>query len=300
MQDGWIKIHRGLMKWEWWDDATMVKSWLTILFLCNREDIEWHGQTVKAGSFITSLSRLSESLEISRKKTRTVLDRLKMTGEIETITSKKNTVIRVKNWKEYQGTQNPQPESIYNQEDNLDFCESFPNKRANKGHTEGTQRAHRTAHKGHTQNFESEVDTIKQGHENGTAPDLEIAEKGQQTRIKNKDIDSIYLNICPKISENADLFGNPMPEEIKSCLSFEDFWKIYDKKVDKSACRSLYDKLPETTREEIKRHVPLYVQSTPDKTYRKDPVRYLRHRCWENEIIENTKQPQINREEEGF
>ena len=293
---GWIKTYRSLLNWEWAEDPVMVKAYVFILLLCSSVETRWHGQVIHPGEFVTSLSRLSEIIGISLKKTRTVLERLKMTGEIETITSKKYTIIHVKNWGTYQATPNPQPEIVYSQGVNLDFCKSIPN----KGQTKGKERANNGYEKRQSQPPYNQQDNSEQGQTKGKAPDSEMAEKGQQSRIKNKDIDSIYLNICPKISEDADLFGNPMPEEIKSCLSFEDFWKIYDKKVDKSACRSLYDKLPETTREEIKRHVPLYVQSTPDKTYRKDPVRYLRHRCWENEIIENTKQPQINREEEGF
>ena len=298
MQDeGWIKLYRGFLAWEWWDDPVMVKSFVAILLMANSEPTTWHGHVIQTGEFVTSISRLSEFLKISVKKTRTVLERLKMTGEIETITSKKNTVIRVKNWGFYQATPNPQLEITFNQRLNPDFCEEPPN----KGQTKGKQRANNGNEKRQRQDADFQLDSAYQGQTKGKDPVFEMAENGQQTRIKNKDIDSMYLNICPKNpTTDSDLFGNPIPEPEKSCLSFEEFWKIYDKKVDKQPCRSLFDKLPETDREEIKRHLPLYVQSTPDKTYRKDPVRYLRHRCWENEIIES-KQPQtINRDEEGF
>ena len=268
--DGWIKIHRGIRSWEWWGEPKTVYAFIGILTLCNTRDTVWRGRVIKAGSFITSRLKLAEALCLSEDEVRGVLSRLSSTGEIIIETTNRFSIITVKNWAKFQNSalnpqQTPQLEVSENEDDKCDFSGITPSERPNKSPTNPQQ-----------------IPTNK--------------------NIKNRrrNIDSIYLNICPKISEDADLFGNPMPEEIKSCLSFEDFWKIYDKKVDKSACRSLYDKLPETTREEIKRHVPLYVQSTPDKTYRKDPVRYLRHRCWENEIIENTKQPQINREEEGF
>lgn len=267
-ENGWIKLYFSILNWEWWGDAAMVRAWIFILMSANYKDSRWMGYEIKAGSFATSLKSLSEQLHTTIDKTRTILARLQKTGEITVTSNHHFTLISINNWQKYQEnpTQNPKPQVFYSQKVVDGFGNEIPHHFPNKSQTNPKQ----------------------------------IPTEEEYTDFK----DNIFKNICPKIPETengaSDLFGNPVPEETKTCLSFEDFWKIYDKKVDKSACRSLYDKLPETTREEIKRHVPLYVQSTPDKTYRKDPVRYLRHRCWENEIIENTKQPQINREEEGF
>ncbi len=129
---GWIKIHRDIMAWEWWDDAVMVKSFLTILMLCNSEDQKWHGQTVQAGSFVTSLSKLSESLGLTIDRTRTVLSRLKNTGEITVKSTPHYTLVFLNNWGRYQEnaqtnpTPNPKQQTADNQIDNCDFFNEIP------------------------------------------------------------------------------------------------------------------------------------------------------------------------------
>ncbi|MCK9282430.1 MAG: hypothetical protein M0P71_17585, partial [Melioribacteraceae bacterium] len=44
----------------------------------------------------------------------------------------------------------------------------------------------------------------------------------------------------------------------------------------------------------IYEHVKIYVKSTPDKQYRKNPDTYLRNQCWNDEVIkkeDNHSQP---------
>lgn len=127
---GWVKLHRDILSWEWWDEPAMVKAWLTILMLANSEDRKWHGQTVKAGSFVTSLGKLSASLGITIDRTRTVLSRLKATGEITVQTTSHFTLVSVNNWERYQANdeENPKPQSADNQTDNSENSEQIPNK----------------------------------------------------------------------------------------------------------------------------------------------------------------------------
>ena len=126
---GWIKLHRDILSWEWWDEPAMVKAWLTILMLANSEDRKWHGQTVKAGSFVTSLGKLSASLGLPINRTRTVISRLKETGEITVQSNRHFTLVSVNNWEKYQDNdqtndeENHKPQSADNQADNADFSE---------------------------------------------------------------------------------------------------------------------------------------------------------------------------------
>lgn len=81
--------------------------------------------------------------------------------------------------------------------------------------------------------------------------------------------------------------------EILEPFPFEDFWKMYDKKKDRGLCEKAWAKVKERDKEQVMlHHLPAYVKSTPDKTFRKDPIRYLRHSAWENEIIQT--EPQSN------
>ena len=152
--DGWIKLHRSMLSWEWWDDARMVKSFLTILLMANSEDNRWHGQVVKAGSFITSRAKLATALRLSEKQTRLVLSRLSMTGEISVRTNNHFTMITVNNWTNYQErkpSKKGQPEVAETQNDN-DFFEGMKSdRRPTEGQPEDKQKADKGPTKGHKQ-----------------------------------------------------------------------------------------------------------------------------------------------------
>lgn len=66
---------------------------------------------------------------------------------------------------------------------------------------------------------------------------------------------------------------------------FENFWDAYAKKQDRTKCERKWANLKDEEREEIMKHVPRYVASTPDIQFRKHPATYLNNRSWENEII---------------
>ena len=67
--------------------------------------------------------------------------------------------------------------------------------------------------------------------------------------------------------------------------SFMEFWHLYDKKVGRTTCQSLWRRLTKRERREILEYVPIYVQAQPDKRYRKNPATFLRQKSWHDEII---------------
>lgn len=80
--NGYIKIDRGIMNWEWWDDDKVLKLWLTILLLANWEKKRWHGKDIPRGAFWTSIPRLQKASGLSYQEVRTALCKLVSTGEI--------------------------------------------------------------------------------------------------------------------------------------------------------------------------------------------------------------------------
>lgn len=66
---------------------------------------------------------------------------------------------------------------------------------------------------------------------------------------------------------------------------FEDFWTLYDKKIDRNTSMRIWKRLSAKDKKDILDYVPLYVRAQPDKKYRKNPTTFLRHRGWEDEII---------------
>lgn len=69
--------------------------------------------------------------------------------------------------------------------------------------------------------------------------------------------------------------------------TFEDFWNAYDKKRGRPNAEREWAKLSQADREAVMTAVPAYVAVT-EKSYRKDPERYLKHKAWKDEIIKPT------------
>lgn len=99
---GWIKIHRKLLDWEWYSDINCSVLFLHCLLLANFEDKKWRGSDVKRGSFISSLSNLSQSSGLTIQQVRTALSKLNSTSEITSKGHAEYTVFTVVKYNEYQ------------------------------------------------------------------------------------------------------------------------------------------------------------------------------------------------------
>jgi hypothetical protein len=100
--EGWIKLHRRLVEWEWYKVPSMVHLFLHLVLSANHEDGRWQGVVVKRGQLITGRRSLSEATGISEKTVRTCLSRLEETGEIIKKTASKFSIITVCKYSEYQ------------------------------------------------------------------------------------------------------------------------------------------------------------------------------------------------------
>lgn len=83
-----------------------------------------------------------------------------------------------------------------------------------------------------------------------------------------------------------------------SVLTFKHFWNIYDKKTSRAKAEKKYDKIKEADRQIIKDTLPGYIESTPDKKFRKDVCTYLNNESWNDEIIATSDNAQ-NEDYEG-
>ncbi len=66
---------------------------------------------------------------------------------------------------------------------------------------------------------------------------------------------------------------------------FEKFWSMYDKPTEKQSCEIKWAKLIEQDKELIFQKLPAYVEATPERQYRKNPLTYLTRRIWLDEHI---------------
>lgn len=100
--NGFIKLHRKLVAWGWYQDYVVKDVFLHLLLTANFKDSQWMGITLKKGQLVTSYKHLSEDLAFSVRQVRTAIDKLKSTGEITTEATNRFTLITVVNWEEYQ------------------------------------------------------------------------------------------------------------------------------------------------------------------------------------------------------
>ena len=72
--------------------------------------------------------------------------------------------------------------------------------------------------------------------------------------------------------------------------SFEKFWNLYDFKKDRKKCETKWKYIKQKDHDTIFGHVKKYIESTPNKQYRKNPLTYLNGECWNDEITNNKQQ----------
>lgn len=99
---GFIKLHRKMLEWEWYSDNNTKILFLHCLLKANYKDKEWHGSTIKRGSFVTSIRHLSDETGLSIQQTRTSLERLISTHEITRKSTAKYSIITIVSYSDYQ------------------------------------------------------------------------------------------------------------------------------------------------------------------------------------------------------
>lgn len=107
--EGWIKLHRSLLDWEWYSDGDMVRVFLHLLLCAAHDDMRWQGVEVKRGQVVVSQNEIAEALHVGRQVVRTCLGRLKKTGEITAKGTRGTngfTIVTILNYGRYQGAEN--------------------------------------------------------------------------------------------------------------------------------------------------------------------------------------------------
>ena len=115
---GWIKLHRKITEWEWWDDHNATRLFIYIITKANHRGKNWRGIEIKRGQFLSSLDKLTKETGISSQKIRTAIKRLKSTNEITNKSTSRYTIYTVNKYDLYQYEQ---------QEDNIQNNKSLTN-----------------------------------------------------------------------------------------------------------------------------------------------------------------------------
>jgi biotin operon repressor len=109
--EGWVKLHRKFLEWEWYDKSETVHLFLHCLLKANHKNKNYRGKIVNRGSFLTSRELLSKELGLSERQIRTSLNRLKLTKELTIKSSRQGTEIHIVNYSKYQIQSNKESNS---------------------------------------------------------------------------------------------------------------------------------------------------------------------------------------------
>ena len=103
MDDGFIKLHRSILDWEWFQDDKTFKVFIYLLLNANWEDSRFRGYDIPRGSLVIGYTALSKNLGISVRSARTAINHLKSTGELTVKTTNRFSIATIVNWEKYQG-----------------------------------------------------------------------------------------------------------------------------------------------------------------------------------------------------
>ena len=100
--NGFVKIHRQMVEWGWYDDPNTKALFLHLLLTATYKDAEYRGYKLKPGDVVVGFNALSKQLGMSVKQVRTAMAHLESTGEITRKATNKFSIVTIANWASYQ------------------------------------------------------------------------------------------------------------------------------------------------------------------------------------------------------
>lgn len=124
---GYIKLHRQIMKWEWYQNPSVFRLFIHLLLSANFVDGRFEGREIRRGQLVTSQPKLATGTLLSVQQVRTALDHLKSTGEITVEQQARYSVITIVKY------------DLYQADNRLDNRQSTGNQQADNRQTTGWQ-----------------------------------------------------------------------------------------------------------------------------------------------------------------
>lgn len=195
--EGWIKLHRNLLNWEWFSEPKTLAIFVYFLLSARHNEGSWRGINLKAGELITSRESISNATGLSVQEVRTAMGKLAMTGEITTKATTKYTIVTINNYESYQSAEpdnQPTEKPTRKQTSNKETTNEQPTNN-HKQECNTTNNVSTTRNIGETPNIplkgflikdrlisdgvpEGVVDAYMKVRKTKKAPDTEVAYKG--------------------------------------------------------------------------------------------------------------------------
>lgn len=118
MNEGWIKLHRSLLEWEWFTDSNTLHVFVYLLLKANIKDVKYRGFIIPRGALVVTVSDIANTLGMSHKAVRTALEHLKQSEQIATQSTNKFTIITICNYVNYQIEENAEGQTKDKQKTN--------------------------------------------------------------------------------------------------------------------------------------------------------------------------------------
>ncbi len=116
MNRGYVKLFRKLDEWEWYKDHATKELFIHCLIKANHIEKKWQGITIPRGSFVSSVSKLSEELDFSVQQIRTAIKHLNSTNELTSTSTSKYTLFTVLNYDKYQQSNEQSNKQLTNEQ----------------------------------------------------------------------------------------------------------------------------------------------------------------------------------------
>lgn len=108
---GFVKIHRKILEWPWYQDINTKILFVHMLLKANWKEGRLRDTTVPRGSFVSSIAKLAEETGLTNDEVRTAISHLIHTGEITKQSTNKYTVFTVVKYVLYQDIPEQSPSS---------------------------------------------------------------------------------------------------------------------------------------------------------------------------------------------
>ena len=103
--NGYIKLHRKILDWEWYSNASVKIVFLHLLLTATYKESSHKGIKLFPGQVIVSTRTLAQATGLSRQNVRTALSNLESSNDIKIVSNGGFSTVTINNWELYQVTE---------------------------------------------------------------------------------------------------------------------------------------------------------------------------------------------------
>ena len=108
------------------------------------------------------------------------------------------------------------------------------------------------------------------------------SDEGSSDTLFDDDDTSTMSMLSSEMKNIVGAQGKATPEEIVEI--FEDLWQMYERKGSKANAKKEFAKLTMQEITMMRSHIPAYLQARPERQYRQDFERYIKHKTF-NSVV---------------